>query len=255
MTNKMVSNEDQALILGMRDTGLLHDEALIYLHLLKIGKETGVSKIAFATGIHRQYVHVVLQKLTDLSLVLRIREGARHKYKATPPSSLERIARKKFDAATDVVERLNHVSSLGYEQDFEVFVGDRQVKQYEFDFVANLKEEEIQYVISGASENFLSYFGDEYAILASGYREARLKTLYIGGSDEKESLERIKKMNPGFEYRVLSGMPNGVTSTVVRHDSFILYSLANPPLIYVIKSKKIAEEYKKYFDVLWRIAR
>jgi hypothetical protein len=46
----------------------------------------------------------------------------------------------------------------------------------------------------------------------------------------------------------------GVTSTVVRLNTVTIYSLAKPALVYVIKSKVVGAEYKKYFDVLWNMA-
>lgn len=246
---------DSALAQGMEDAGFARNEAIVYLHLLKSGREAGASKIALATGINRQYVYVTLGKLSNVGLVLPIQVGARNKYKAMPPKAVERFARKKFESASQLAEQLASVSALGNEQDFEIYTGDKQVKEYEFEFVSKLEEDEAQYVISGASENFLSYFGDEYDILARGYKERSLHTFYIGGTHEKESLVYAKKLNPYFEYRLLSGIPNGVTSTVVRNNSLIIYSLARPPLVYELHSKIVSSEFKAYFDVLWRIAR
>jgi hypothetical protein len=252
---KEMPNDDIDLITGMQETGLDRDEAIIYLSLLKSGRETGASKIALATGIHRQYVYVTLDKLINTGLVLPVQIGARNKYKAVPPGAVERLARKKFELASAVAQQLAAVSALGNEQDFEIYMGDKQVKDYEFGFVENLEDDESQYVISGGSQNFLSYFGDEYDILARGYTQKHLHTFYIGGVHEMESLAHVKKLNPYFEYRLLKGIPNGVTSTVVRHNSVVVYSLAKPPLIYEIHSKKISDEYKAYFDVMWNIAK
>lgn len=253
--SKNIFSEDAAFIAGMEQAGLARNEAIIYLYLLKLGRETGASKIAFATGIHRQYVYVTLEKLINSGLVLPVRTGARNRYKAMPPKAMERFARKKFESASDVVVRLESVSALGNEQDFEIYSGDRQVRDYENNFMEHLQDGESQYVISGASQNFLKYFEDEYEHFATQGKQKKLRTFYAGGVQEADSLSHAKKMNPNFEYRMLEGMPNGVTSTVVRHDSVVIYSLAKPPLIYVIRSKKISEEYKAYFDVLWGLAK
>jgi hypothetical protein len=86
-------------------------------------------------------------------------------------------------------------------------------------------------------------------------KEKKLTTYYLGGPHEKEYLAYAQKINPLFIYRVLNGMPRGFTSTVVRHDNVILYSLAKPPLVYVIKSAIIAHEYKANFDMLWNLAK
>lgn len=249
------SGADSSLLLGLEQAGLTRNEAIIYLYLLRTGRETGASKIAQATSIHRQYVYVTLEKLVGAGLVLTLPSGARNKYKAMPPSAIERFARKKFDAAGETAQALTRISGLGNEQEFEIYMGDRQVKDYEADFMTHLTEGESQYVISGGSKNFLSYFHDEYEGLAALGKKKKLSTFYIGGKHEAEDLAYAQKMNPLFQYRVLDGIPDGVTSTVVRHGSVIIYSLAKPPLIYVIHSQVASEEYKAYFDVLWRLGK
>ncbi len=253
--NSQRTESDDLLVKEIENTGLSRDESVIYLHSLKLGTETSASKIALATHIYRQYVYLILEKLIQFGLVIRIEKGARHMYKAMPPSAVERMARQKFERATKTAKQLAEISTLGHEQDFEIYVGSKQVRDFEDAFTDTLKEDESQFVISGASQNFFSFFKDEYDDLANIWREQRLRTFYIGGTHEQETLVYARKRNPYFEYRLLPGMPNGVTSTVVRYNNVVLYSLANPPLIYVIKSQKISAEYKNYFDMLWNLAK
>lgn len=259
MTNNFSSpkteSTDVALIEGLKQIGLAQNEAEIYIHLLKIGRETSASKIAQATDIHRQNAYVALGKLIQSGLVLSIENGARYRYRALPPGAVERYARRRFDAASTIVQQLATISTLENEQSFETYVGDTHVRNFEIGFTEQLQEDETQYVISGASKNFVSFFADEYASLAAEWKRKRLRTLYIGGAHETESLTYAQSLNQNFEYRILPNMPDGVTSTVVRHDSVVLYSLAKPPLVYVIKSDKISAEYKAYFDVLWGMAK
>lgn len=250
-----VANEDDILVRKLEEAGLNRNEAVIYLAMLRFGNESGASKIALLTGIHRQYVYVTLEKLVAAGLVLAVPTGARHKYRAMPPSAIERFARKKFDVASETAQTLTRISALGDQQEFEIYLGDRQVREYETDFMSRLKEEETQYVISGASQNFLKYFQKEYDSLAIKGKMKKLNTLYVGGPHEKESLAYAHQMNPGFQYRLLDGMPNGVTSTVIRHESVVIYSLAQPPLVYVIHSKIVSDEYRTYFDMLWKLGK
>lgn len=239
----------------LKKFGLTENEALVYTYLLGRGSELGVSSIATGIGIHRQYVYLCMEKLIELGLVEVVAYGKLKKFKALAPIQLEKIAKRKVFEADDVVRELNTFSAIDNEQNFEVYSGDKQVKDYESLFFSQLEDNETQYVISGASQNFLEYFKDDYEPLALQGKRKKLKTYYIGGEHEKESLANAKKMNPNFNYRILEEMPNGVTSTVVRNESLVLYSLAKPPLIYVIKSGVIYTEYKAYFDMLWKMAK
>ncbi len=251
----VIKTESENLLINkLISFGFSNVEASIYVYLLQKGKETGGSKIAERTGMHRQYVYLALPKLIQDGLIEEVEHGKQSKYKARPPQALEVIGRKKAIEAGDLAKELNVISAIGHEQDFEIYAGDKQVREYESNLVFNLKEGEIQYVISGASKNFLAYFGDDYEYFSSHAKQKKLTTYYVGGPQEKESLATAQRINPYFQYRTLEGMPIGVTSTVVRHNGVVIYSLAKPPLIYVIHSKIISDEYKAYFDMLWNMA-
>lgn len=255
MTVQYISEKIEKGVNLLKKFGLNKNEALIYAYLLERGVECGGSNIALGAGIHRQYVYSNIENLINLGLIEAIWHGKQKKYKATSPEQIKKIAKRRVFEAEDVVRELSNFSTVGNEQEFEIFSGDIQVRNYEADFMNLLKEGETQYVISGASENFISYFGDAYKNLALHGRKKKLKTYYIGGDHEKEYLEYAQKINPDFKYKIIEGMPKGVTSTVMRDDSLILYSLAKPPLVYVIHSRIIFEEYRAYFDVLWKLAK
>jgi sugar-specific transcriptional regulator TrmB len=254
-TPSFVGENETALIQELEIFGLSRNEAIVYLCLLRFGKELGGSKIALLTSIHRQYVYLTLEKLIKLGLALKVENGKRHKYKAISPRSLEKIAEQRVEKANQLAERLNQISALDHEQEFEIYVGDVQVKNFERRLLSELKEGETQYIISGSSANFLDYFGNEYALMATQAKEKKLASYYVGAPEELESLSEAHRLNPHFNFRLISGIPVGVTSTVVRLNTVTIYSLAKPALVYVIKSKVVSAEYKKYFDVLWNMAR
>lgn len=54
-----------------------------------------------------------------------------------------------------------------------------------------------------------------------------------------------------FEVRLLDGMPVTTVQTVIRLNFVTFYSFGNPPLVYVLKSKTVYEDYKKFFFMLW----
>lgn len=255
MTDKNITEKNKKGIDLLKEFGLTENEALVYAYLLERGFDSGGSNIALGAGIHRQYVYLSIDKLLELGLVEAVQYGKQKKYKAVSPDQIKKIAKRRVFEAEDIVRELNSFSTVGNEQDFEIFAGDLQVRSYEADFMSSIKEDEIQYVISGASQNFIAYFGDAYKNLALQGKQKKLTTYYIGGEHEKEYLDYAQKINPNFKYRILNKMPKGVTSTVMRNNSFILYSLAKPPLVYVIHSQVIFKEYREYFDMLWKLAK
>jgi len=52
----------------------------------------------------------------------------------------------------------------------------------------------------------------------------------------------------------MKDLPQGVTHMVIRKDLVLFYSFLTPPLVYVIKSETVAENYKQFFMMLWNMA-
>ncbi len=249
-----VQNPLYAQLAGL---GLTENDARVYIFLLERGVAFGGSKIAARLGMHRQYVHNSLQKLLEMELVEEIRGGTRKQYKALPPQQLSRMARKQLDAAEHTVRELDQISTVGAEQDFEAYRGRKQVIEFEERLVDGLKDDEVQYIIGGGSETFVNFFGEQYEEISRRAHKKRLKTLYVGNPGEAQWLAgRVAGVfGDSFQVRLLDTLPKTIVQTVIRFDTVTFYAFGNPPLVYFLKSKTVAEDYKKFFMMLWEMAK
>lgn len=238
----------------LRGFGLSRNEALIYTYLLERGTEAGGSKIAFGTGIHRQYVYIGMRRLIELGLVDVIKHGKQSKYKAIGQSQIEKIARKKVVDAEEIVRELNTFSVVGHDQDFEIYQGNRQLQDFEIEFATALPINGTQYVIGGATDHFYHAMEDRYDEFVEIVKEKKLTTRYLGPEEELSAMKKANEAHPGFIYRTIKDFPKGLLNTVIRNDSVAVYSFAKPPLVYVIKSQTAAENYKQFFMMLWNMA-
>ncbi len=256
MTNKKSGSEREALLAQLTDLGLASNDARVYLYLLERGVAYGGSKIATLLGLHRQYVHTSLGRLLALDLLEEVPDGARMKYKAMPPRYVTHMARRKLEEAERVSRELETISAVGADQDFEIYQGARQILDFEERLVDALKESETQYIIGGGAEAFVRFFGEHYAPISEMAKAKRLKSFYVGGlNDEKWIAGPVRDIfKDDFQFRTLASLPTTYVQTVVRFDTVTLYTFGNPPLVYFIKSKTIADDYKKYFDMLWEMA-
>ena len=234
--------------------GLTDTDARIYILLLERGLSFGGSKIAARLSLHRQYVHNSLRKLLSLGLIEEIPVGARVQYKALPPQYLTSVARKQLENAERVAHELERISSVGAEQDFEVYRGTRQIFTFEEELVHSIKENETQYIIGGGAEAFITFYGDQYEPLSLVAKNKGLISKYVGCQEEIPWLNRAQAAHSKFEYRILPTLPKTIVQTVIRLDSVTFYTFGNPPLVYIVKSKTVADDYKKFFDMLWHMA-
>lgn len=239
----------------LQSLGLTENDAKVYTLLLGRGVALAPSKVAGRLELHRQYVHYSLQKLLGLGLIEEVPVGARTQYKALPPRYLTSIAKKQLENAEIAARELEKISSLGDEQDFEVYKGTRQVFEFEERLVHSMPKNETQYIIGGGADAFISFFGERYEEISDVAKQHGLKAKYVGSKEEIPWLKRAQAANSQFEYRILDVLPKTSVQTAIRFDSVTFYSFGNPPLVYIVKSKTVYEDYKKFFDMLWAMAK
>lgn len=239
---------------GLESFGLSENEARVYLYLLERGVEVGGSKVAFGAGLHRQYVYTALPNLLSLGLVEEVPRGKQSKYRAKPPTQLEKIAKRRTLEASDLAEQLKKISKVGYEQDFEVIVGEAAYRKYEVERAKGMKEGEKQYIISSSVDEYLEVMGDTYAYEYVPILEAKkIETFYVAPEAKRDRRSKVDTRQH-FEVRILPTLKAGVVSTMVQGENVVLYVHVNPVSIYVIKSAKVAESYKDFFLTLWEMA-
>lgn len=235
--------------------GLTENDSAVYLFLLERGAAFGGSKIAASLSLHRQYVHNSLQKLLSLGLIEQPVKGPRPKFQSLPPQQLTHLARKRLQDTESAVRELDLLSAVGANQDFEIYRGKQQILDFEENLVENLPEREVQHVIGGGSEAFIQFYGPDYERISGIAREHKLQTRYVGCPAEREWLEHAKRVLKDFEYRILPVMPKTSVQTVIRFNTVTFYSFGTPPLVYIIKSGSVYEDYKKFFEMLWNMAK
>jgi sugar-specific transcriptional regulator TrmB len=234
--------------------GFSRAESLIYVYLLEKGSESGVSKIAVGTGMHRQQVYTTIPVLLNSGVIEEVKEGKVAKYKARPPHQLERVMRRKMVEAETVAEELQKISRLGHEQDFEVIVGFDACRAFEVARARQLKEGEEQYVIGTEKDEYLEMMGPVYA---STYvpilEQKKVVTYYIAPEAQSQRRDIIDERQT-FHVRVLKNLSAGPLVTAIQGDLLIFYVNVQPVTMYVIRSKKVADGYRCFFDMLWEMS-
>ena len=231
--------------------GFSRAEALVYVHLLERGSETGVSKIAVSTGMHRQQVYITLPLLVEAGIIEEVKDGSVMKYKAKPPQHLERVARRKMVIAESVAQELQKISKIGNEQDFEVFIGEEAFRNYELRRSEALPVGSCQYIIGVSSDRYMYVMKDVHDIYAKNLKDRNIKTYYLGGEEASEIYNTI---DYHFERRTMPKLKLQYMSMVISEGRLSFTGNVDPISIYDIRSEKIAEDYKQFFMMLWEMA-
>jgi predicted transcriptional regulator len=254
--DKGIGNEVTVALSGLQSFGLTANESKVYVYLLERGGEVGGSKIAIGTDLHRQYVYLSLPRLINLGLVEEVPVGKLSKYKACAPGEIEKIAKMRVLEAGDLVKELQKFSKVGYEQDFEMYVGAKAIQKYEYDWVHSVREKEYQYIIGGNTEGFAEMMGETLNEYLVNETRKFITTYYIGGTREKGFYVPYISDRLDLHMRFLEKFTKNIVShMVIRKGKVLFYSFLKPELLYVIKSPIVSKNYEDFFMMLWEMAK
>ena len=223
--------------------GLTEAESNIYQTVLKIGR-CSVKDISKESGFHRTNIYDILEQLKEKGLITFSKEGKSTYYNVSDPQNLYSVLEEKKEFLDTIFPEL---LSLHKEQkreiEVEVYKGNEGMKAVWRDI---LKENKTTYGfgVKGQLREQLPIFAKQWL------RDAKKQKLkYYGIYTEKNVPSYYTKI------KFVSEELSGPVATFIYGDK-ININIWEPSLVAItIKSKLVAEMYKKHFDLLWKIAK
>lgn len=228
----------------LKEIGLSESETNIYTTLLKYGELT-VAEISQNSGLHRTNIYDSLEKLKEKGLISSLTKERKQYFRAANPESLIGYISEKEELIKKIIPKLKEVQSKITEKvTVEIFKGEQGMKTVLKDILLK-KQKVFGYSISGQLRKFLPEFSDYY------FREQNKnkiihKFIYTEG---------IK--SPGKYYQVKYLPKEYITSTGnLCYGDTILNLIWEPEMTAIrIKSKQLADDFKKHFELLWKTAK
>ncbi len=249
----------KGLVLGMyqelfQSIGLSTNEAKVYEALLHLG-QSSVQKISVKSKVHRRNVYDSLHKLMERGLVTEIFVRGEKNFKAINPSRLLDIVREKEERIARLLPDMQKL--YGSAEDMEeayIYKGVEGVKNYLRDI---LKTRETVYFIGAKGmwldprlQHFLPQFQRERERLG-------IKFKHIFDYEVKEKLPGILKF-VGKPYKFLPKEYSSPTMVDIFGDYVVTFisggdvgKLPDEPIQFVVKSRTLADGYRKFFQFMW----
>lgn len=232
----------------LKELGLTDNEIKIYLTLLEHGT-LNPTKLAENTGLHRSYVYDTLDRLMERGVVNTVLVNNKKNYQAVNPKVLREIFELKLRHLDSILPKLSTLfSSVKEETRIELHRGKRVYRTLIKDLVASIKKNDVVYLL-GVDENILDTVEPIY-----------LKQ-YFNIIKEKNVKERIiiakggkKLKEPNLEYKELDPSFFGETTTAIYQSKVFIFIWGNPYHLITIESPKVADTYRKQFELLWGVA-
>jgi len=235
----------------LQQFGLTGNETKIYIALLEYGPCL-VSKIVKETKLNRTHIYDRLNQLIEKGLVTYVIKTGKKYFNAISPDRLLQILEEKeldINKQRKELKRiLPQLLKKKSEEDFvEVFKGKEGLKSLLNDI---LKEKQEVFILGFTGsvakelEFFYSHFQKKRAKL--GIKKKIIADYKLKNNKLiKQPLTTIKYLPK--EYQSPSGM-------WIYKDKTVIF-LPDELTMILIKSEKIAKQYKNYFNLMWKLAK
>ncbi len=229
----------------LESLGLSVNEVKVYLNLLDLGPSLAGS-ISKKTGLHRRSVYDLLDRLIEKGLVGYILQNNRKYFEVTNPERLLELMKEKEESIGKVLpELLKRYEFIKEKKETLFFRGKLGLKSVFEDQIREGKE----ILIFGASveaSEILKFYFNHYN---KKRVEKKIKIKLIYDEDARNKVGKI----PLSEVRFLK--TKSFVATNIYADKVALILWSDEPFAILIKERKVADSYRRYFDLLWRIAK
>ena len=231
------------MINELKQAGLTENETKVYLALIESGPNLA-GQISRKTGLHRRSVYDVTEMLIKKGLIGYILKNNRRYFEASNPNRILEILQEKQNLLEPIVsDLLKTYSSEKEKQETNFYKGKEGLKAI-FEDQLNYKE----ILILGASPKAYEVLQFYFKWYDKKRKKRKIKARIIA-YDKKISkipLAEIRYLPQKYESPVAVNIYGNKTAIIL---------WAKQPIVIAIREKEIAEAYKKYFELMWKIAK
>jgi len=240
--------------LELEQLGLTKIESRVYGALISLGSTT-TGPLVKKTELHRATVYDALKRLMEKGLVtFIIKEKTKYFRVVNPEHFLDLIQEKKLEienkekTARKIIEKLNQIKEQAkIKESASIFQGKRGVKTI-FEDILNYKEY-LAFASGGKFKEVLGIYFDQFQIKK---RQKKIKSLILIDEALKGS-DYVKSIRG--EIRFLPKEYNYPTATFIYENKVAFFVFTEYPTAFLIESKEVAESYRSYFELLWKLAK
>jgi len=235
----------------LKEIGLTETEIKVYLALLRQGA-TSAGRIVQETGVYRKNLYDALNKLIEKGLVSYVIENKIKIFQAKNPDNLgkyldekkARIEEQKQDIQDIISEMHNLHGKAPAEIESEIYRGTEGIKTI---LKECLNHKEVLFMgATGDVENRLPYFWPHYNKKREKLK-CKWKLLLV-----HEARNKPITKSRYYEYKILPKILSGYNVIYIYGDYVANVLWLEKPVAFVIKHKTLAQNYRKYFNYLWR---
>jgi len=237
----------------LKEIGLSEYESDIYLSLLQNG-EMSAYALAEKTGMYRQVTYDSLNRLMEKGFVSAVKEGKSQLFKSVNPEIILNYLNEKTESFKQIMPNLNRIQKKSKSQIIVETYKGKDVLGIYFKDVINVLKDGGELMCTAVDEG-LAYFGSKsWRTIIEQYKRDMLKQ----GIKERVIIKKggDKLFTKGTTtYRTIPNKYFNPNPTTIYGDTISLFIFGNPCNLIIIRSKEVAESYRKQFELMWRLTK
>jgi HTH-type transcriptional regulator, sugar sensing transcriptional regulator len=237
----------------LRELGLSQNEARIYEALLQLG-EASVQAISLKSGVHRRNTYDALSKLGEKGLASEVFVKGEKNFRVTNPARLLELLKEKETRLSAALPAMQSTFSVTEEkEEAYLYRGIEGFKNY---LQLILEAKETVYSLGAKAfwldrrlQHFLPRFQRE---------RKRLGIKFVHIFDAEVKTQKPEIMNfVGKPYRFLPKQYSSQTAVDIFGPYVVMFVGTRPgqldeePVQFVIKSRRLADGYRRFFQFMW----
>ncbi|HLC86401.1 MAG TPA: helix-turn-helix domain-containing protein [Candidatus Nanoarchaeia archaeon] len=243
------------LIESLEKFGLSKKESEAYLACLELG-DSLASEISLKANLPRTLVYDILERLIDLGLISYAIKTNKKFFRAADPKELIRILKEKQESINKVMSQLEKLHKLkGIKRPkVEIFEGKEGMKTVMNNILRSKVKEFLAYGSSRSSFEVIPAFMEEWHKKRIKQKVV-MKILYNNTQQARNKVETRTESLKLTEYKFMPIELESPTATLIYGNKVVLQSWTKEPFAVMIEDEEMAENQKRYFEELWRLAK
>lgn len=237
----------------LQELGLSLNEAKVYEAMLRSG-EASVQELSLKSGVHRRNVYDALAKLAEKGLATEVFVHGEKRFCAIDPTRLLDILKEKEERVTAILPALQATLATGEEkEEAYVYRGIEGFKNYFRDILET--EEAVRFI--GAKAFWLDPRLQHALVRFQRERKKKgIEFRHLFDHDVKRKAPQILKA-VGKPYRFLPAAYSSPTAIDIFGPYVVTFvglspgKLPEEPVMFVLKSRRLADGYRTFFDFMW----
>jgi len=228
----------------LEQIGLTKNESKVYFALLELGpSHAGI--ISRKTGLHRRTIYDTIEMLIKKGLIGYIVENNIKLFQASNPNRFLEILNEKENLILgQIPQMINLYTKTKEKEETNFYKGKEGLKIIFQDQLESNKE----ILILGASNSAFEILPFYFKWFDQDRIKKKIKVKII-------SSEKLSKKIPLAEIRHLPQKYANPLAINIYKDKVALILWIKSPIAILIKNREISDSYRKYFELMWKIAR